>query len=116
MKAWHEVGSLADVERDGRILARIGGREIGVVRDPQSGECTPCGTAARTAARRSASARSAGARRASPDATHRGQDRAPLPWHGWEFDVDSGHCVDDERMRVAVYPVRVEEGRVLVEA
>jgi hypothetical protein len=32
VKAWHEVGSLADVDREGRILIRIEGREIGVVR------------------------------------------------------------------------------------
>jgi len=46
------------------------------------------------------------------------ENRAVLhcPWHGWEFDVDSGYCLDDERMRVAVYPVRVEDGLVLVQA
>ncbi|MDX6546104.1 MAG: Rieske-like [2Fe-2S] domain, partial [Gaiellales bacterium] len=38
------------------------------------------------------------------------------PWHGWEFDLESGVCPDDGRMRVAVYPVQVRDGRVLVEA
>jgi len=30
--------------------------------------------------------------------------------------LESGLCPEDDRMRVAVYPVRVEGGRVLVEA
>ena len=35
---------------------------------------------------------------------------------GWEFDMESGVCRDDPAMRAAVYPVRVQDGRVLVEA
>jgi nitrite reductase (NADH) small subunit len=38
------------------------------------------------------------------------------PWHGWEYDLETGVCPDDDAMRVAVYPVRIEAGRVLVEA
>lgn len=38
------------------------------------------------------------------------------PWHGYEFDVDSGRCpADPSRVRVKSYPVTVEDGRVLVE-
>ena len=36
------------------------------------------------------------------------------PWHGWEFDLESGACLDEPTLRAAVYPVRVDEGRVLV--
>jgi nitrite reductase (NADH) small subunit len=36
-------------------------------------------------------------------------------WHHWEFDVASGRALSDSRLRVRTYPVRVEEGRVLVE-
>ena len=32
------------------------------------------------------------------------------------FDLDSGVCPDDARMRAAVYPVQVRDGRTLVEA
>jgi nitrite reductase/ring-hydroxylating ferredoxin subunit len=67
VKAWLEVGSIADLEREGRILIRIEGREIGVVRDPEGG------------------------------GLHAMRNRY-------------------ERMRVAVYPVRIEDGRVLVQA
>jgi uncharacterized protein len=38
------------------------------------------------------------------------------PWHGWEFDLETGRCLDDPALRAAVYPVRVEAGRVLVRA
>ena len=37
------------------------------------------------------------------------------PWHGWEFDVDSGRSLcEPERRRVAAYAVREEDGRLLV--
>jgi nitrite reductase (NADH) small subunit len=36
------------------------------------------------------------------------------PWHGWRFELDSGRCPEDPRMRVAVYDARIERGRVLV--
>ncbi len=38
------------------------------------------------------------------------------PWHGWEFDVVTGTCVTDGAQRVRAYDVRVEAGRVLVQA
>ena len=37
-------------------------------------------------------------------------------YHGWEFDAETGQCPEDDAYRVAVYPVRVENGRVLVQA
>ena len=38
------------------------------------------------------------------------------PWHGYEFDLDSGGCVaDPERVRVRTYPVTVEDGFVTLE-
>ncbi len=117
MRAWHEVGSLADLEREGRILARIGGREIGVVRNPEGGGLH----ALRNRCPHSGAPLCLGSvrrRETGEPGRYFVEDRAVLhcPWHGWEFDVDSGRCVDDERMRVAVYPVRVEDGRVLVQA
>ena len=37
------------------------------------------------------------------------------PWHGWEYDLTTGRAlVDGDRVRVATYPVRVVDGRVLV--
>ncbi|NKB68920.1 MAG: Rieske 2Fe-2S domain-containing protein [Candidatus Latescibacteria bacterium] len=38
------------------------------------------------------------------------------PWHGWQFELATGRAlVEPERFRVRAYPVRVVEGRVLVE-
>jgi nitrite reductase/ring-hydroxylating ferredoxin subunit len=36
------------------------------------------------------------------------------PWHGWEFDVESGRALYDASMRVAIYAVEVVDDRVLV--
>src|SRR5437879_3167887 len=38
------------------------------------------------------------------------------PWHGWEFDIEDGGSLWDDGYRVKVVPVRVEAGRVLLEA
>ena len=38
------------------------------------------------------------------------------PWHGYEFDVETGQCLADPRQaRVRAYPVTVENGIVFVE-
>ncbi len=37
------------------------------------------------------------------------------PWHSFDFDVDSGRCASDGKLRVRTYPVSVEDGDVLVE-
>lgn len=39
------------------------------------------------------------------------------PWHGWEFELESGRSLfDPERARVRVYPVTVEAGKVMLHA
>ena len=38
------------------------------------------------------------------------------PWHLWEFDLRTGECLVDPKMRVKTYPVRIEEGQVVVYA
>jgi len=38
------------------------------------------------------------------------------PWHGYEFDLESGVCpADPKRNRVKVYAVTVEDGKVFIE-
>ena len=37
------------------------------------------------------------------------------PWHGWEFDLARGRALWDESYAVRTVPVRVEDGRVLLE-
>ena len=36
------------------------------------------------------------------------------PWHKWDFDIASGRCTVDARMRVRRYPVRVEDDDLVV--
>ncbi len=45
-------------------------------------------------------------------------ERTPVlacPWHGWEFELERGRALWDDSYAVKVVPVRVQEGRVLVE-
>ena len=36
------------------------------------------------------------------------------PCHDWRFDVRSGELLDAAELRIATYPVRIEEGKVHV--
>jgi nitrite reductase/ring-hydroxylating ferredoxin subunit len=36
------------------------------------------------------------------------------PWHKWDFDIASGRCEVDSRLRVRRYPVRVEGDELVV--
>jgi nitrite reductase (NADH) small subunit len=37
------------------------------------------------------------------------------PWHGWQWDPKTGQAVHNAGARVAVYPLRMESGDVLIE-
>lgn len=36
------------------------------------------------------------------------------PWHYWEYDLRTGECLSDEDICLPSYPVRVEDGNVVV--
>jgi 3-phenylpropionate/trans-cinnamate dioxygenase ferredoxin subunit len=36
------------------------------------------------------------------------------PWHGWEFDLETGCALFDERMRVRTFDVFAERGQILL--
>ncbi len=36
------------------------------------------------------------------------------PWHGWEYDVATGACLSEPSFELPTYPVRVEDGRLVV--
>jgi nitrite reductase (NADH) small subunit len=42
-------------------------------------------------------------------------NKVVCPWHGWVWDTRTGAAEQDSNMRVAVYPVKIEKGDVLVE-
>ena len=115
MSEWHDAGSVAELERAGRLLGRIGGREIGVLeidgelrgvrnRCPHHGGPLCLGTVH--------------PRQTGTPGRYVLAGRRVLrcPWHGWEFDPATGACLDDPSMRVAVYPAKAVDGRVLVQA
>ena len=35
-------------------------------------------------------------------------------WHGWEFEIKSGICTVDRKLRAKVYPVTVEDGEITI--
>ncbi|MGA2389548.1 MAG: Rieske (2Fe-2S) protein [Candidatus Sulfotelmatobacter sp.] len=37
------------------------------------------------------------------------------PWHGWAWDTQTGAAVQNSQMKVSVYPLKIENGNVLVE-
>jgi len=114
LSTWHDVGSLADLERDGHVVARVEGREVGVVavggelrgvrnRCPHHGGPLCLGTVDQRLT----------GRPGGYDVT----DELVLrcPWHGWEFDPTTGTCLDEPNLRVAVYSAKAVDGRVLVD-
>ena len=42
------------------------------------------------------------------------EDKVLCPWHGWEIDLDRGVCLADPERVLKSYPVRVENGEVLI--
>ena len=36
------------------------------------------------------------------------------PWHGWQFDLVTGECLEDDRLVLARYPVRIDGDDVLI--
>ncbi len=37
------------------------------------------------------------------------------PWHLWEFDIKTGHCLVDSRTQIPTFPLRIQEGSILVQ-
>jgi nitrite reductase (NADH) small subunit len=113
---WRDVGAFEELERAGRLVARIGGRELGVVLD---GGRTPY--AIRNRCPHHGGPLCLGDVRARASGTPGRYELAGgsilrCPWHGWEFDLESGRCLDEPTLRAAVYEVQVVDGRVLVRA
>ena len=37
------------------------------------------------------------------------------PWHGWSWDPNTGEAAHNAKAKLAVYPLKIENGDVLVE-
>ena len=113
---WIDVGSQADLMRDGRLVTRVDGREVGVVLESDG---TPHGIRNRCPHHCGPLCLGTVVDRVEGEPgvyELTGRRTLRCPWHGWEFDLETGVCVDEPALRTAVYPVRVEGGRVLVQA
>ena len=42
-------------------------------------------------------------------------NKVVCPWHGWEYDAATGTLEGDPKSKLAVYPIKVENGDVLIE-
>jgi nitrite reductase (NADH) small subunit len=42
-------------------------------------------------------------------------NKVVCPWHGWEWDVKTGAATQDSNVKVAIYPLKIENGEVMVE-
>lgn len=117
MREWRDIASLEQVERDGRVIVRVAGREIGVLVDPSDGRlkalrnrCPHVGSPLCRGVLRTRE-------RGSPGQYDLEEGKVlRCPHHGWEFDLDTGVCLDDPSQRVAVYEVQVVDGRVQIRA
>jgi nitrite reductase (NADH) small subunit len=100
-------GAMKAVRVDGRELVLVRkGERVFALRDicPHQGTRLSTGTV-------SSAIRSNGVGEYSLE--QRGQI-VRCPWHNWEFNAEDGRCLHDPQVRVATYPVRVEDGQVLV--
>jgi nitrite reductase (NADH) small subunit len=116
MPDWHDVGSATDLDRDGRVVARLGGRDVGVVAGPDGvlhgirNRCPHHGGPLCLGTVRERVKGGPGVYELA------GRRVLRCPWHGWEFDLETGACLDEPSLRAAVYPARVKDGRVLIRA
>ncbi len=42
------------------------------------------------------------------------EPRIACPWHGWEYDLETGRCTADRRFRLRRFPVVIRDGDVYV--
>ena len=42
-------------------------------------------------------------------------DKVVCPWHGWAWDVKTGKAEQNPGAKVAVYPLKIENGDVMIE-
>jgi nitrite reductase (NADH) small subunit len=43
------------------------------------------------------------------------QSKVVCPWHGWQYDPKTGQAAHNPNAKVAVYPMKIENGEVMVE-
>lgn len=118
----YRVGAIADIPDNGGVLADIGEQEIGVFKykgklRAYANRCVHMGGPV-------CSGEILGATRVRLDAGQEiigveldeDQMRLVCPWHGWEYDLETGEVAHDRSLRLRSYEVIVEDGVVYVDA
>jgi nitrite reductase (NADH) small subunit len=114
--ALHDAGALQEFSDQALRIVRVGGQEVGIVRRGDQVR------AIRNACPHQAAPLCAGTIRSHLAGAGPGLVSEPTgsvviacPWHGWEFDIETGRSTWDPRYRVRTYPTSVRDGRVWVE-
>lgn len=42
-------------------------------------------------------------------------DKVVCPWHGWQWNPKTGEAVHNPAAKVALYPIKIENGDVMIE-
>jgi ferredoxin-nitrite reductase len=96
---YRDAGSLADLRRDGRRAVQVDGRELALFLVGSEVRCLDglC------------------PHEGGPIAQGEVVDGVvSCPWHGWSFRCDDGRSADGQGCALRSYPVKVEDGRILV--
>ena len=103
-EAWEEVCGLDEVVEGTGLCALVAGRQVAIVR---AGDAVYALSNFDPFSKAFVLSRGIGGDRA-------GVAKIASPIYKQSFDLRTGQCLDDPRVRVPTYEVRVERGRILV--
>ena len=112
------VGAVADFEESDRVIVTIDRREVGVMKvngnlfafvnrcPHQGGPVCEGLVIGQVKTLLTAEQRDAGRTfdESSPNLV--------CPWHGWEFDLSTGECIADRRLKLRPVPIKVDDDSV----
>lgn len=113
--AEHVVARVGDIPDGGSLIVDVEGRSIGVfnvggeifaVRNRCAHQGGPLCDGAVLSALRAEVLPSGKVREYWDETT----PVVACPWHGWEYDLDTGQCIADRRLRLEAVEVRVRDG------
>ena len=117
----HTVASTDEIAEGERMLVELEGREIGIFNVDgtyhaylnwcvhQSGPCCEGSLTGTTEAEYDADA-------GEVDLSWVKEDKIlNCPWHGWEYEIETGDCLSKREHTLPSYPVTVEDGEITVE-
>jgi nitrite reductase/ring-hydroxylating ferredoxin subunit len=113
----HDVGSFSELAEGKPVAARVGGREILVVRWREEVFAVRNVCPHQTQSLAPAAlvrGRIKGERVGAVDVA----DDEPVvvcPWHQWQYDLRSGQCTVDPNLRIKSYTITQHDDRLLIE-